>query len=69
MNIAGFQLENAAGAWVGSAVLSGGSDVGVLPMVGALLGAAAVGLLFLSTRGTRGSGNRTSRLPDEAVSR
>lgn len=54
VNIAGFQLANAVGAWIGSTVLSGGAEVGMLPLVGAILGAVAVGLLFLSVQGGTG---------------
>nr|WP_296775514.1 hypothetical protein [Rhodococcus sp. (in: high G+C Gram-positive bacteria)] len=50
VNIAGFQLANAAGAWIGSIALSGGSSVAVLPAIGAVLAVGAVLLLFLSTR-------------------
>ncbi|MFC8182063.1 MFS transporter [Rhodococcus sp. NPDC057297] len=53
VNIAGFQLANAAGAWIGSIALSGGNSVGILPAIGAVLAVAAVGLLFLSRRTAR----------------
>ena len=50
VNIAGFQLANAAGAWIGSVALSSGTAVGVLPAIGAVLATAAVFLLFVSRR-------------------
>ena len=50
VNIAGFQLANAAGAWIGSVALSSGTNVGVLPAIGALLATAAVFLLYVSGR-------------------
>ncbi|MEV6769299.1 MFS transporter [Nocardia sp. NPDC051030] len=56
VNIAGFQLANAAGAWIGSATLSLGGSLSVLPVVGAVLGLAAVGLLAVSVR--EGAGSR-----------
>ncbi|QNG20446.1 MFS transporter [Rhodococcus triatomae] len=49
VNIAGFQLANAAGAWIGSLTLSGGAGLSALPVVGAVLGVAALGVLTLST--------------------
>ncbi|MBT2676695.1 MFS transporter [Streptomyces sp. ISL-14] len=56
VNIAGFQLANAAGAWIGSATLSLGASLGSLPAVGAGLALAAVLALAVGTRRTR---NRT----------
>lgn len=53
VNIAGFQLANAAGAWIGSIALSGGNSVAVLPAIGAVLAAGAVLLLFVSRRTAR----------------
>lgn len=50
VNIAGFQLANAAGAWVGSTALRYGLDVGVLPAVGAALTASAGVLLYTLNR-------------------
>lgn len=48
VNIAGFQLANAAGAWIGSITLSLGSGVSLLPIVGAVLAFAATVLLWAS---------------------
>lgn len=45
VNIAGFQLANAAGAWIGSTVLGAGAGLATLPVVGAALAAGAVLLL------------------------
>nr|WP_314144342.1 MFS transporter [uncultured Rhodococcus sp.] len=56
VNIAGFQLANAAGAWIGSIALSGGSSVSVLPAIGAVLAVGAVLLLFVSRRAARVAG-------------
>ncbi|WP_072804181.1 MFS transporter [Rhodococcoides yunnanense] len=53
VNIAGFQLANAAGAWIGSIALSGGGNVSILPAIGAVLAVAAVVLLFVSRRTVR----------------
>lgn len=53
VNIAGFQLANAAGAWIGSIALSGGSSVSVLPAIGAVLAVGAVVLLFVSRRASQ----------------
>ncbi|MFI5779368.1 MFS transporter [Nocardia sp. NPDC051570] len=53
VNIAGFQLANAAGAWIGSLALSLGAEVSILPLVGAVLGAAAMALLVASRAGSR----------------
>lgn len=50
VNIAGFQLANAAGAWIGSIALSGGGSVAILPAIGAILAVGAVVLLFVSRR-------------------
>lgn len=48
VNIAGFQLANAAGAWIGALVLGAGGGLAVLPAVGATLAISAVGLLVVS---------------------
>ena len=53
VNIAGFQLANAAGAWIGSLALGAGAGLVTLPAVGAVLAVAAVGLLGLSRRAAR----------------
>ncbi|APA99979.1 putative MFS-type transporter YbcL [Nocardia seriolae] len=53
VNIAGFQLANAAGAWIGSATLAAGASVSVLPYAGALLGVIGLALLAVSVRGLR----------------
>ncbi|WP_028477045.1 MFS transporter [Nocardia sp. CNY236] len=53
VNIAGFQLANAVGAWIGSEMLSRGASVSVLPFAGAALGAVGVALLAVSTQSTR----------------
>ena len=50
MNIAGFQLANAAGAWIGSTALSLGLGIGVLPVIGAVLAVAAAALLWIANR-------------------
>lgn len=55
VNIAGFQLANAAGAWIGSLVLGAGGGLAALPAVGAALAVAAVALLAVS----RYAGKRT----------
>jgi DHA1 family inner membrane transport protein len=57
VNVAGFQLANAAGAWIGSLVLGAGGGLAMLPAVGAVLAAAAVGLLAVSRLATE----RTAR--------
>ena len=54
VNIAGFQLANAAGAWIGSLVLGQGGPLATLPLVGAVLGAGALVLLFATTRKAAG---------------
>lgn len=59
VNIAGFQLANAAGAWIGSIALSLGFRVVVLPAIGATLALTAVVLLWASSRG--GSPNSVYR--------
>ncbi|MFC2686519.1 MAG: MFS transporter [Arachnia propionica] len=48
VNIAGFQLANAAGAWIGSTTLSMRLGVGSLPLIGAALALVAVCLLWLT---------------------
>ena len=48
VNIAGFQLANAAGAWIGSTALSMRLGVGSLPLLGAALALAAACLLWLT---------------------
>lgn len=58
VNIAGFQLANAAGAWIGSATLALGASLGTLPAVGAALALAAVLALAAGTRFTRKAGDR-----------
>lgn len=50
VNIAGFQLANAAGAWIGSTTLSFGFEIGVLPAIGAVLALAATALLWITNR-------------------
>ena len=50
VNIAGFQLANAAGAWIGSTALSLGLGIGVLPVIGAVLAVAAAALLWIANR-------------------
>lgn len=50
VNIAGFQLANAAGAWIGSTALSFGFGIGVLPAIGAVLALAAAALLWITNR-------------------
>lgn len=50
VNIAGFQLANAAGAWIGSIVLGQGGDLATLPLVGAALGVGAFLLLFATSK-------------------
>lgn len=61
VNIAGFQLANAAGAWAGSIVLGQGGSLGTLPLVGAILGMGAIGLLFAITRGNRKIDSESTR--------
>ena len=48
VNIAGFQLANAVGAWIGSMSLSLGLGLGVLPLLGAVLALAAAVLLWVA---------------------
>lgn len=48
VNIAGFQLANAVGAWIGSMSLSLGLGLGVLPLLGAVLALAAAALLWVA---------------------
>lgn len=48
VNIAGFQLANAVGAWIGSMSLSLGHGLGVLPLLGAVLALAAAALLWVA---------------------
>ena len=48
VNIAGFQLANAAGAWLGSVALSLGFGLGILPLFGAFLACAAICLLWIT---------------------
>lgn len=48
VNIAGFQLANAAGAWIGSTALGVGASLAVLPALGAAFAAAAVALLVMN---------------------
>lgn len=48
VNIAGFQLANAVGAWIGSMSLSRGLGLGVLPLLGAVLALAAAALLWVA---------------------
>ncbi len=48
VNIAGFQLANAAGAWIGSTALSLGIGIGSLPAIGAVLAFAAAVLLWIT---------------------
>ncbi len=50
VNIAGFQLANAAGAWIGSTALSYGFGIGALPAIGAVLALAAAALLWITNR-------------------
>lgn len=50
VNIAGFQLANAAGAWIGFSALSFGFGIGVLPAIGAVLALAAAALLWITNR-------------------
>ncbi|WP_228566183.1 hypothetical protein [Nocardia sp. SYP-A9097] len=50
VNIAGFQLANAAGAWIGSVLLARGAALSALPIAGAVLGLAALILLTVSAR-------------------
>lgn len=61
VNIAGFQLANAAGAWIGSTALSLGFGIGVLPVIGAVLALAAAALLWITNRAStsRVRGGRT----------
>ncbi|WP_316527960.1 MFS transporter [Kitasatospora brasiliensis] len=56
VNIAGFQLANAAGAWIGSLTLSSGGSLVSLPIVGAALALAAVLALAVGTRRSRAVG-------------
>ncbi|WP_067853148.1 MFS transporter [Nocardia shimofusensis] len=60
VNIAGFQLANAAGAWIGSVTLGAGGGLGVLPLVGTALAAAAVLLLALARRAAQPAPGPTS---------
>lgn len=55
VNIAGFQLANAAGAWIGSLALGTGAGLASLPVIGAALAAAAVALLAVSRRAVKPS--------------
>ena len=48
VNIAGFQLANAAGAWIGSAALSLGMGLGALPLIGSVLALTATLLLWVT---------------------
>ena len=48
VNIAGFQLANAAGAWLGSVALSLGFGLGILPLLGAFLACSAICLLCMT---------------------
>ncbi len=51
VNIAGFQLANAAGAWIGSVALGAGYGFATLPVVGAALAVGAVLLLLVGGLG------------------
>lgn len=53
VNIAGFQLANAAGAWMGSSALSWGLGLGALPLMGSVLALAAAFLLWITDTSIR----------------
>lgn len=55
LNIAAFNLGNALGAWAGGQAIAHGPGLASLPLVGAALTAAGLGLALLAARGERRS--------------